>query len=80
MTAYSPTKQKEWASSSVLDELPSLPVLQSWVHRPAALAKCTISDVYNMRALAKGSEQGVAVGYSARGGSVSAQMDSNELI
>lgn len=49
MTSVTPN----WASSSQhlldTDDLPSLPVLQTWVHRPQALAKCTVSDVYQMR-------------------------------
>ena len=57
-----------WASTSGTAPLPALGVLQAWVHRPQALAKCTISDFYGMRALVKGNEGvGVNVGYSSRG-------------
>lgn len=37
------------SDARVLEGLPGLPQLQTWVHRPQALAKCTISDVYKMR-------------------------------
>jgi hypothetical protein len=58
-----------WASTSSSTPLPALGVLQAWVHRPQALAKCTISDLYGMRALVKGNNEGVGVnvGYSSRG-------------
>jgi len=57
-----------WASTSTSTQLPSLAVLQSWVHRPQALAKCSISDFYGMRAVVKGNEGvEVSVGYSSRG-------------
>jgi len=58
-----------WASTSTGTPLPALGVLQAWVHRPQALAKCTISDLYGMRALVKGNNEGVGVnvGYSSRG-------------
>jgi hypothetical protein len=51
-----------WASTSSSTPLPALGVLQAWVHRPQALAKC-------MRALVKGNNEGVGVnvGYSSRG-------------
>jgi hypothetical protein len=67
MTLLDPAEPLSWASSSTLDDLPSLAVLQTWVHRPAALAKCTISDVYQMRTLAKRVDEGVAIGYATRG-------------
>lgn len=58
-----------WTSTSAPTPLLNLGVLQSWVHRPQALAKCSISDVYGMRALVKGNEGlEVSVGYSSRGG------------
>ena len=58
----------DWASTSAEPPLPALGVLQAWVHRPQALARCTISDLYGMRALVKGNEGvGVNVGYSSRG-------------
>jgi hypothetical protein len=58
-----------WASTSDTTPLPGLGVLQAWVHRPQALAKCTISDLYGMRALVKGNNEGVGVnvGYTSRG-------------
>jgi len=67
MTLPLPSEPVSWASPSKLDDLPSLAVLQTWVHRPAALAKCTISDVYQMRTLAKRVDEGVAIGYATRG-------------
>ena len=57
--------------------LPSLSALQTWVHRPQAIAKCFISDVYGLRALAPaeetlstytGREERVST-YTGRGGS-----------
>jgi len=58
-----------WASTSSTAPLPALGVLQAWVHRPQALARCTISDLYGMKALVKGNNEGggVNVGYSSRG-------------
>ena len=38
-------------SGFVAAQLPSLAVLQTWVHRPQAIAKCTVSDVYVLQAL-----------------------------
>ena len=62
----------DWASTSAEPPLPALGILQAWVHRPQALAKCTISDLYGMRALVKVNEGvGVNVGYSSRGESFS---------
>jgi hypothetical protein len=37
--------------SRALEALPSLAVLQSWVHHRQALAPCFVSDVYSLRAL-----------------------------
>ncbi|WWC69782.1 uncharacterized protein I206_103725 [Kwoniella pini CBS 10737] len=42
---YAPT------SNFALDHLPPLPSLIGWSHRPQAIAKCFISDIYRMQAL-----------------------------
>ncbi|BEI84554.1 hypothetical protein CcaverHIS002_0411580 [Cutaneotrichosporon cavernicola] len=39
------------SSGRVFEAPPSLAALQSWVHRPQALALCFVSDVYALRAL-----------------------------
>lgn len=55
-----------YASSSAvaLDALPSLTTLQSWVHRPQALAPCFVSDVYALQAIR---EENAMVGRTSRG-------------
>ncbi|KAK4685923.1 hypothetical protein P7C73_g4211, partial [Tremellales sp. Uapishka_1] len=40
-----------------LDALPPLPALLTWVHRPQAIAKCFISDIYRMAALVPEEQQ-----------------------
>lgn len=38
----------------MLAALPPVSALQAWVHRPQAVARCTVGDVFGMRALSAG--------------------------
>lgn len=47
-------KQKARDEEATLAALPPLASLQAWVHRPQAVAKCTVGDVFAMRVLGAG--------------------------
>lgn len=55
-----------YASSSAvtLDDLPPTSILQSWVHRPQAVAACSVKDVYS---LCNVSEDNGSVAHTTRG-------------
>ena len=65
-----PRKRKTTVDEPYIPSLPPLSVLQTWVHRPQAVAKCTVSDVYRLRSITRGEEAGTS--YGTRGESDSA--------
>ncbi|ORY23699.1 hypothetical protein BCR39DRAFT_345336 [Naematelia encephala] len=52
----SPGKGQPYTLSSVTDSLPPLATLLTWVHRPQAVARCFVSDVYQMASLVSTTE------------------------
>lgn len=46
--------------AELLSSLPPLSTLQTWVHRPQAIAACTVGDVFGLRTLVQWN-QGVTV-------------------
>ena len=71
-----PRKRKTTVDEPYIPSLPPLSVLQTWVHRPQAVAKCTVSDVYRLRSITPGEEAGTS--YGTRGESNSA-IDKEEV-
>jgi hypothetical protein len=53
--------------ASRLAALPPMADLLTWVHRPQAIAKCLVSDVYGMSSLAVSGVESVQR-FSSRGG------------